>query len=55
VLQEAAARDPKNKRVHLLLGKAFTRLGRHEEAGKHFQAFQELETEDAASGTGSTP
>ena len=27
-LQEAAARDPKNKRAHLLLGKAFTRLGR---------------------------
>ena len=51
VLQEAAARDPKNKRAHLLLGKAFTRLGRHEEAGKHFQAFQDLETEPAGGQT----
>ena len=49
VLQEAAARDPKNKRAHLLLGKAFTRLGRHEEAGRHFQAFQDLETESLTS------
>ena len=47
VLQEAVARDGKNKRAHLLLGKAFTRLGRHQEAGRHFQAFQELETADA--------
>ena len=55
VLQEAVARDAKNKRAHLLLGKAFTRLGRHEEAGRHFQAFQDLETTDGASGEGSTP
>ncbi len=55
VLQEAVSRDPRNRRAHLLLGKAFTRLGRHEEAGRHFQAFQELETEDAAPGAGSTP
>ena len=49
VLQEAAARDPKNKRAQLLLGKAFTRLGRHEEAGRHFQAFQDLESESLSS------
>ena len=49
-LQEAVALDAENKRAHLLLGKAFTRLGRHEEAGKHFQAFQELETAGTASG-----
>jgi Flp pilus assembly protein TadD len=55
VLQEAVARDAKNKRAHLLLGKAFTRLGRHEEAGRHFQAFQDLEITDGASGEGSTP
>ncbi len=56
VLQEAAARDPKNKRAHLLLGKAFTRLGRHEEAGRHFQAFQDLESSEAAPETsGSGP
>lgn len=55
VLREAVGRDAGNRRAHLLLGKAFTRLGRHEEAGRHFQAFQELETESAASGAGSTP
>ena len=58
VLQEAAARDPKNKRAQLLLGKAFTRLGRHEEAGRHFQAFQDLESSEAApetSGSGPPP
>ena len=49
VLREAAAEEPNNKRAHLLLGKAFTRLGRHEEAAKHFQAFQDLETETAGS------
>lgn len=55
VLQEAVSRDAGNRRAHLLLGKAFTRLGRHEEAGRHFQAFQELEAEDAAPGAGTTP
>ena len=49
VLREAAARDPENKRAHLLLGKAFTRLGRHEDAGRHFQTFQDLETESLTS------
>ncbi len=58
VLREAADRDPRNKRAQLLLGKAFTRLGRHEEASRHFQAFQDLEAADAASGpsgAGSAP
>lgn len=55
VLQEAVSLDAKSKRGHLLLGKAFTRLGRHEEAGRHFQAFQDLETADAATGEGSAP
>lgn len=55
VLQEAVGLDAKSKRGHLLLGKAFTRLGSHEEAGRHFQAFQDLETAAGASGEGSTP
>jgi tetratricopeptide (TPR) repeat protein len=42
VLEEALQVDPKSAEVHYQLARLLTRMGRPEEARKHFQTFQQL-------------
>jgi Flp pilus assembly protein TadD len=47
VLREAITFDPQKRQAHFLLGKTLLRLGKKQEAEKHFKVFQDLEKEQS--------
>ena len=43
LLQEVVALDSQNRKAHFLLGSTLNRLGKEQEAGRHFKLFEDLE------------